>query len=374
MKTYQKSFSATSDFSSMDLDFEPGIILLFISPSFPKIESFIKTVSENYPNSTITGCSTSGEIFDTEVNDSTIVFNALKFEKTKHRLSSIDIADFENSLDAGAKLSQNLESAELRHILVFSDGLKVNGADLVKGLTEELEETVSITGGLAADGTDFNKTFTIINGEICEGKVIGLGLYGPALKIGYSSKGGWDSFGMERIVTHSENNVLFELDGEPALDLYKSFLGEKAAELPSSGLLFPLSMRTDSNSKPVVRTILAVDEKEKSLTFAGSIPKGSSVRLMKANVDRLINGAEDSAKNCLEVLEEEADFALLISCVGRRLVLRQMVEEEVEAVRDVLGKKPVISGFYSYGELAPFGKFEPCLLHNQTMTITTFSE
>ncbi|NRA92567.1 MAG: FIST C-terminal domain-containing protein, partial [Psychroserpens sp.] len=184
----------------------------------------------------------------------------------------------------------------------------------------------------------------------------------------------WDSFGIERLVTKSKKNVLYELDGLPALELYKSFLGDEADNLPSSGLLFPLSMRSNETEKPVVRTILGINEEDQSLTFAGNIPKGSYVRLMKANIDRLIGGAEASAKALNKTTDESSELAILISCVGRRLVLKQLVEEEIEVVREVIGDKPQITGFYSYGEIAPFGAFSPCELHNQTMTITTLSE
>ncbi|NNK29001.1 MAG: hypothetical protein HKP06_12270, partial [Flavobacteriaceae bacterium] len=261
----------------------------------------------------------------------------------------------------------------LSHSFILSDGLNVNGADLVSGLKSVITNT-SITGGLAGDAGAFKETFVIDGGEMKDKTVVGVGFYGDQLKVGHSSKGGWDSFGIERLVTKSEKNILYELDGKPALELYKSFLGEEAANLPSSGLLFPLSMRLNESSKPLVRTILGINEEDQSLTFAGNINQGSYVRLMKANVDRLINGAENSAILAAESIQEEAELAILISCVGRRLVLKQLIEEEVEAVRFVLGHKPKITGFYSYGEIAPHGEFSSCELHNQTMTITTLSE
>jgi len=373
MKTFQKSIKAGEE-QALEIGFQPDVILLFISPNFDDASSFISQLNNKYPNSTITGCSTSGEIMDTSVEDNSIVVNALKFEKTKHSLVSVNVDTYSDSYQAGHELATRLDDLDLKHILVFSDGLAVNGAELVKGLSAITADRVSVTGGLAGDGTDFNSTFTIQNGEILHNSIVGLGFYGEDLKIGYSSMGGWDSFGLERKVTKSDTNVLYELDGQPALELYKSFLGDQAKELPGSGLRFPLSVRVNHNEKPLVRTILAINEEDQSLTFAGSIPQNSYVRLMKANVDRLINGAEGSAESVMKDIDGEADFALLVSCVGRRLVLKQLVEEEVEAVREVLGEKPVISGFYSYGELAPFGKFQPCQLHNQTMTITTFSE
>lgn len=374
MKVKQLIFNSGEKIGEIKLDFVPDILLIFVSPEFKEIEKTVESLALQFPTTSITGCSTSGEIQDINVKDNSMVINALKFEKTKHKMVSKNIKNCDCSKELGSKLFKELDTPDLRHILIFSDGLIVNGADLVLGLKEYSSDKVSITGGLAADGDRFESTFIIKNNKVLQGHVTAIGLYGDSLSIGFSSKGGWDSFGLERRVTKSKGNILYELDGKPALDIYKSFLGEKAKDLPASGLLFPLSLRISSEQKPVVRTILNVNEAESSLTFAGNIPKGSYVRLMKANIDRLINGAEDSAIETKNSTEAQADFALLISCVGRRMVLKQLVEEEIEAVRDVLGDKPIISGFYSYGELAPFKKFTPCELHNQTMTITTFSE
>jgi hypothetical protein len=89
----------------------------------------------------------------------------------------------------------------------------------------------------------------------------------------------------------------------------------------------------------------------------------------------LIDGAVEAAKRSHEGLYDTApDLAILISCVGRKLILKQRVEEEVEGVHDILGDKTVYTGFYSYGEICPFSRGQKCELHNQTMTITTLSE
>jgi hypothetical protein len=168
---------------------------------------------------------------------------------------------------------------------------------------------------------------------------------------------------------------LYEFDGQSALGLYKKYLGEHADRLPASGLLFPLSLRTRAGETPVVRTILAVDEAAQSMTFAGDVPEGSYARLMKANFDRLIDGASEAARSSQGAIgPAPAELAILISCVGRKLLLKQRVEEEVEGVREVLGPRPVFTGFYSYGEISPFTTGARCELHNQTMTITTLAE
>ena len=263
---------------------------------------------------------------------------------------------------------------KLAHVLVLSDGLTVNGSDLVRGLIEHLPEGVAITGGLAGDGARFGETL-VFTGEGPErGAIAAIGLYGSRLKIGFGSLGGWDPFGPERLVTRSKGNVLFELDGRPALALYKQYLGEHAKGLPATGLLFPLSVRALPGDTPLVRTILAVDEHEQTMTFAGDVPEGARVRLTKSNVDRLVDGAVGAAQASRPAGAAAPDLAILISCVGRKLVLKQRVEEEVEGVRDVLGERALLTGFYSYGEIAPFSAGERSELHNQTMTITTFIE
>lgn len=282
--------------------------------------------------------------------------------------------DVDNSYDAGVKLCQKLDVTDLKSVLIISDGLKVNGSELVHGLQECLPKTTFITGGLAGDGALFEKTLVGLNESPIEGRIAAVGFYGDDLEMTYGSVGGWDSFGPERLITKSEKNVLFELDGKPALDIYKLYLGEYAKELPGSGLLFPLSIRTNEENGYLVRTILSVNEKDKSLTFAGNMPEGAYARLMKANFDRLIEGASCAAQNSITDKTTAPDFALLISCVGRKLVLDQRIEEEVEVVRAVYGNETAIAGFYSYGEISPSFNFMKCELHNQTMTITTLTE
>jgi hypothetical protein len=257
--------------------------------------------------------------------------------------------------------------------LVLSDGLHINGSQLVQGLTQALPETVTVTGGLSADGSQFKETLVGFEDRCDSGLVAAVGLYGDAIRSSCGSLGGWDAFGPERRITRAKGNVLYEFDGKPALALYKRYLGDHANELPASGLLFPLAIRAADDETTVVRTILAVSEADGSLTFAGDVPEGYYARLMKANFDRLVDGATGAAQ-VSRPIGREAQFALLISCVGRKLVLKQRVEEEIESVREVLGPRACLAGFYSYGEISPFVRGTRCELHNQTMTITTFAE
>lgn len=349
------------------------LVIVFGSRTLLSSPGFYEEIRSQYPKADILMNSTSGEIIDTQVNDDTISLTAIHFNKTKFITHSISISESPSSLQAGEKLASLFDRKDLSNILVISDGQLVNGSELVQGLQSVLTSNVIVTGGLAGDGSRFQKTLVGLNEQPVEGKIIAVGFYGNNIKVSHGSMGGWDPFGPERLVTKSKANILYELDGQPALDVYKRYLGEYSDELPGSALLFPLSVKLSDNDEPVVRTILSIDEDERSLTFAGNIPTGSYAKLMKANFDRLIEGASNAAMNSLQKLEKP-DLAILISCVGRKLVLNQRVEEEVEAIRDMFGNRTAITGFYSYGEISPTKGYMTCELHNQTMTITTMSE
>lgn len=352
---------------------ESQLVLIFGSTAQLQKSGRFEAVRAAFPSALIAGCSTAGEIHDTVVSDDTLVISVLTFQRTRLKLAKAHIGDPKGSYEAGLGLASSLKLDDLVHVLVLSDGLKVNGTELVRGIKEVLPPEVEVTGGLAADGENFQHTLVCANEAPAEGIIAAIGFYGARLKVGYGSMGGWDSFGPDRLITRSSGNVLYDLDGKPALELYKQYLGDQANDLPASALLFPLMLR-DKNGGGVVRTILSIDESEQSMTFAGDMPEGSYARLMRANFERLIDGAITAANNCAQSLTDPAQFALLISCVGRKLVLKQRIEEEVEGVHDTLRGEPALAGFYSYGEISPYIKGAKCELHNQTMTITSFSE
>ena len=351
------------------------IVLIFGSRILLEDSKKFDELRAMYPNANLFFASTAGEIIDIEVHDNTIVATAIFFEKTQVKVAKTTISTDLNSEQAGIFLAKELISEDLKHIFVISDGMVVNGSDLADGFLSILPPTVPVTGGLAGDAANFQKTVVGLNEIPKTNQVIAFGLYGNDIKLGYASIGGWEVFGAERIVTKSQDNILYELDGKPALQLYKTYLGEKVAGLPATALLFPLSLENkDAANNLLVRTILTINEEQQSMTFAGDIPQGSKVRLMKANFEKLVDGAELASENSKNILEVETELAILVSCVGRKLVMGQRIEDELEAVREVIGDMASITGFYSYGELAPYTKFKPCLLHNQTMTVTLLSE
>ena len=356
-------------------DSERTLVILFGASKFMDSPAPIHEVTAAYPNSHLVGCSTAGEIVGSEVTDNCLIVSLVKFERTSLRTAHAPIGSSEDSFSAGRSIAERLNQPGLRAVFVLSDGLQVNGSELVRGINAVIPDSVVVTGGLAGDGDRFQRTWIIKDGTSQCGYVTAVGMYGESIRVGHGSKGGWDMFGPERCVTRSKGNVLYELDGKPALQLYKEYLGERAAGLPATGLLFPLALRSNSlDQKSLVRTILAVDEATQSMTFAGDIPQGFLAQLMRANLDRLIDGASHAAlmtKNgCRETTPA---LAIAISCVGRRLVLGERAEEEIEAAFDGLPGGIHQIGFYSYGEISPYATGS-CDLHNQTMTLTTISE
>lgn len=378
MKTEQRQWTAEGGWmqtKTAGISDSADLVFVFGSRTLLEDSSRYNEVKEFYPAANIIVGSTAGEIMEDLVYDDSLVVTAVDFDKTEVMVATMSIQDAADSYDAGVKMAEKLKGDNLAHVFLLSDGLHVNGSEIVKGINSALDKDVPCTGGLAGDASNFEKTLVGLNKPPSEDQIVAVGFYGKSLEVGYGSVGGWDNFGAERLVTRSEGNVLYELDGQSALDLYKMYLGDKAAELPGSALLFPLGLKFDEDSDTIVRTVLAVDDAANSMTFAGDIPEGCYVRLMKANFDKLIEGASLAAQHSSQKGGYVGDkLALLISCVGRKLILGQRIDEEVESVQEILGEGSTIAGFYSYGEISPVVESARCELHNQTMTITTFAE
>ncbi len=357
------------------IDSDNTLVIVFGAPSLADDTELFGQLSAAYPTSCFVGCSTSGEIFGDEIFDESLSVAVISFDKTRVRRSDAKVISAADSFAAGEQLARDLQDPDLRGVLVLSDGLNVNGSELVRGLNSVLPESVVTTGGLAGDGARFESTWVIHDHAPTRGYASAVGLYGDDVRIGHGSQGGWDIFGPERTVTRSEGAVLYELDGRPALTLYKQYLGERADGLPATALLFPLSLREDrDDNQPVVRTILSVDEDAQSMTFAGDIPQGHLAQLMRANFDRLVDGAAGASLSACGGLADGKDvLSIAISCVGRRLVLGERSEEEVEAALEAFPGGCRQIGFYSYGEISPYASGH-CDLHNQTMALTAISE
>lgn len=377
MQVAQANLSSTSNVAgelSAVVALRPNLVLAFGSVEL--LRGIAGDLATIFPEARRVGCSTAGEISADGVSDGTCVVTAVRFEHTQLVEASTQLMGMDDSRGAGQRLGAQLPKEGLRAVLIFGQGVQINGSAVLAGLTDILGTAIPITGGLAGDGGAFQQTWVLDDSGAKDDSIVVLGLYGDKLTFCHGSFGGWSPFGPARKVTRSIGNVLFELDGEPALEVYKRYLGEHAAGLPASGLLFPFAMLgKDHDEVGLIRTILGVDEADGSLTLAGEIDPEGYLRLMHASTDALVDGAEAAAEAAKAMLVGDGQgLVLLVSCVGRKLVMGGRVDEEVEAVGDVFGQGAIPAGFYSYGEISPFSTSVECKLHNQTMTVTYIGE
>ena len=377
MKTAQaiKAKGTAFKFTTDHLDLNEPLVFVFGNRYALEETGLFEEVRQLFPTGHIVFGSTSGEILGESVYENSVALTAIEFEKGTFLIKRKNVKDFHND-DAklGESLMNEFPTDNLQHLFVLSDGSSVNGSSLIKGIEHYKKLKTGLSGGLCGDDARFEKTLSSYNEIPRVGEIVAIGFYGSSFEITSASYGGWTSFGPQRIITKSKDNILYEIDDKPALDLYKNYLGEKALDLPKSALLYPLSIRTPDDDNAIVRTILNIDETENAMILAGDVPEGSRVQLMMSTVDDIARGAHLAAKLAMKDRTNAPELALLISCIGRKLVMDQRTEEEVEEVISVIGTETKVSGFYSYGEMAPFTGQNTCKLHNQTMTLTLFSE
>lgn len=351
------------------------LVLVFANRLLLEDELFLKDIKREFPYEHIVYGSTAGEIADINVLDDSATVTAIEFERSSFIIKTGNILDYNKDGGAlGKSLYSSMPKENLKHLFVLSEGSFINGSSLINGLEDAIDSNLSITGGMCGDDAKFEKTLASYNENPREGEVVLIGFYGETLEISFASYGGWQPFGPERIITRSEGNILYEIDGQPALELYKKYLGEKASELPQASLLYPLNVTPPGKEDALVRTILNIDNDNQSMILAGDVPLNSKVQLMMASVDGIAEGASLAAQYAMKNRVTKPNLAILISCVGRKLVMDQRVEEEIEEVKSILDSETVLTGFYSYGEMAPFFASTRCQLHNQTMTLTLLSE
>jgi hypothetical protein len=355
----------------------PHLVLVFGSLKLMSHPSLQEQLALRFSDAQRIGCSTAGEIFSIGVGHGTVVVTAIHFTQPMFRVATAELASAELSREAGMQLAGSLAAPELKMVWLLGQGLNINGSALVAGMSDRLGKQVPICGGLAGDDGEFKSTATLCNAGVSDHRLVAIGFYGDKVVHAHGSFGGWRAFGPARKVTRCVGNILYELDGEAALTVYKRYLGDYAKDLPASGLLFPFEMMShQGEATGLIRTILGIDEQQGCLTLAGEINPEGYLRLMHAHTDALIDGVEDAAGFMQKSLSPHAGpgLALLVSCAGRLMVMGGRVDEEVEAVATVLGSHVTLAGFYSYGEICPAAATLECQLQNQTMTMALLAE
>ena len=356
--------------------FAPSLLIVYASAPLLTSSQLHHTLNDVCIN--CVGCSTAGEISANRVTTNGISIVVIRFEsESSVKIHQTTLPDMPSSFDTGQSLASMIEMRGLKSVYLLAPGVEINGSALLEGMMTQLPQHIGISGGLAGDNGAFEQTYILHPDGIDSRSVVAVAFYGDSLTFDYGARGGWRSFGPARRVSSAEANLLFELDDKPALEIYKAYLGEYADDLPASGLLFPFEVLNEEGEPTgIIRTILGVDEQRKSLVLAGEVNENQYLRLMNASTEDLISGAIEaiapiSKKN---IDDDSHCLALVTSCVGRKLVMGDRVEEEIEEVARQLNSNTTIAGFYSYGEISPSCNEMQCELHNQTLTLMLMRE
>ncbi len=376
MKRFEFSWTPESGWRGLDnAAVDPSLILFFGARMAMAEHSVFGDLRAKFPGAIIVGCSGGGQIHSDGVLDTGITGVAMSFASTKIRVESAPAHDSFDSFTTGRSLGANLAGEKLAGVLLFTDGIEVNGDELLAGLASSLPPNVVIGGGMAADDDRFEKTLIAANAPPSANMIAAIGFYGDDIRLTSACGDGWKEAGVEFKITASRMNKLYDLDGVPALELYEVNLGEQAQQLPMSGLSFPLRVCDPNNQNvSLVRTLLGIDRDVGMLTFAGNVPEGWMAQLMHAEPLDLISAAAEAAEGRNMDALADAQVAILVSCIGRRLILGTQSGGEVMSLKNALGGSPAISGFYSYGEFATPTKHQKPRLFNQSITVFGISE
>ncbi len=350
-----------------------SFVLVFASRTMLESSAWIDTIQDRYKNVPVVSCSSSGMIYQSALKEDEVSGIAVQLEKTIVRIESKQLADFSDSKEMGHQLGTDLMEPDLKHVLLFSDGWLVNGSELIDGIYGALSEAVTVGGGFAGDGANFSRTLIGLNQQIERGMVVAIGMYGENLSVGFGKHGGWNEFGEEMEVTEVNGREIVQLDNQSVLSLYREFLGEDADGLPGKALMYPLAVKLPDFPNPLVRTVMNIDDLEGTIATGQPVPKGAKIQFMRAKFDNIIKGVEQAAEESLKNHISTPEFALVVSCIGRKLLFGKQIEEEIAIVKQALGNTPIVSGFYSNGEIC-MDERGLAELHHQYLTVTTFKE
>ena len=330
----------------------------------PYIQTLQETLVRLLPNACIIGTTTSGEIIEGKAKMHTTVLAFSLFEHTKIRTYASKI--YKSSEEtANALISQFCTVEEKPRVAIsFVDGLHINGEAFIDTLGK-YHESLIIAGGLSGDNANFQQTVVFTEKEILpSGAVVAL-LYNEHLQVATKASFGWESVGKSMMVTRAEGNIIYEIDGECAVDIYGKYLGEDIARnLPQIGVEFPLIVKKHGMEIPRAPLSKSSDG---SLVFAGSIHTGDKVTFGYGNLQAILQYGQ-SVYEDHQVQKSESIF--VYSCMARLQLLGENVNDELLPLQSICN----VTGFFTYGEFYVESVNHKCELLNETMTILALSE
>jgi hypothetical protein len=354
----------------------PDACWLFCAP-LDGLEEFVKGVREGVGTDQIIGCTTSGEISDNGLSINSAVLGGIVTDCIEFEIVAVQGLG-KDSAAAGRRLAASFSSTP-RLLHIFSDGLTGNGCAILKGIADVLGGGVPVNGGAAGDNGDFIKTLQFSRNVIHSDAVCGVAFYGD-FRLGTGVQSGWAPIGLAKKVTRAKGKTVYELNGEPALNVFERFLGQHADKLPAIGVEYPLGFIRpiqggEQGGHYILRATMSVNRKDRSITFAGEIPEGAMVNMTCGDKSSILKAAETAAKEARAAMTGTApEIIFCYSCMARKIVLGGRTEEEIEQIQAEFGPQIPIIGFYSYGEFCPVGSAVQNYLHNETITLSVLGD
>ncbi|MBX2864116.1 MAG: FIST C-terminal domain-containing protein [Leptolyngbyaceae cyanobacterium MAG.088] len=358
-----------------DLDSENTLVVVFAAHEYCNAPQPLEDLCNAFPKSKIIGCSTPVVVCDGALLEGTISVGVIRFKHTQIRLSYASVKSFEESRSAGQHLGKHLADVDLKGVLIFSDGVTTEATDLVQGLQEMLPPNVTITGGLAS-GHTLDDTWMLCGGELKRFHACAVGFIGTTVELTRATGGGWRLIGKECKATRTSGRTLFELDGEPATDVYQRQVGSDVGfGLRESPTRYPLTIRLPRLEMQIVRDVNSLDEASGAIELAGDIPEGVIVQVMTTTEDEILDGVDEAIERMRSktILPQNNALAVCVSCAGRRTVLLSKTSKEAALTYDGLGHGIHQIGMYAFGEISTTSS-GPAQVHNETITIGLIRE
>lgn len=350
--------------------FQPNAAVIFSSVDLElqELVSFLQTIKIQ-----AFGCSSCGEfLYDT--NNQVITEGGVVCLMMTLIPESFDITQFNGLGRSSFELGNNIgkwagERFEKPAILILGSGLETDGEQLVRGIQHVAGNDVSMFGGLAGDDTQFKETFVFSEEKLENNGAIVMALNTSQYIIQGLATSGWVSIGADKIITHAEGNIVYTIDGQPALDVYKDYLNVSDTDLPEIGVEYPLLIKKPG-AQDVLRAVINVDREKKSLIFAGTVPNGAVVTFSSSPGFEIIESTRNKV-NEFHNHNEEADLLILFSCMARHNALGPTISEEIDEAWHNWAK-PLI-GFFTYGEIGN-NYNAACDFYNETFTMVSIKQ
>ncbi len=349
----------------------PEQVLLFVSSRLDPTEVLAGFTSRLPANVQIAGCSSFAEINSEEGLDQSVTAMGITgLSCTTLKVDSM----MPDSRQAGRSIGAQAKELEASLLITFPDGMQGNTAEYIRGIQDILGAEFPIVGGVAAEHLAFQRTNEFYNREVLTGGAVAVAIRG-AVTLGTSARSGFQPVGGLRTITKVEGqHLILELDGQPALRIYKDFLGDTPANPQMVGIQFPLllvfdvagSHMTSDDRVHVVRVVRSLDEEKGGLLLGGEVAVGMQVHLTRTVKDDLLRGAVEAVEEACKKVPRP-DVAFIFGCAGRKLLLGPHYQQEMAGAFARLGREVPKVGFYTYGELSPVHNVT--IYHDETFTI-----